>query len=828
MMRSLYSAISGIDVNQKAMDILGNNISNVNTVGYKSGRAVFQDLLSQTLVGGKAPTDARGGINPRQVGLGSYLAAVDTVFETGTMQTTSKNSDLAIQGEGFFVLRGETENDYLYSRAGDFNFDRSGALTNPGGYNVQGWMADPDTGELETNGSVSDIIVDSEYKTIQAQATTEVSMAGVLNSEADPTVVEYPALLHYADPADEIMSIYSENGVKMDLSDNEPIKIKAHSTDMTDMKYVYNSSDVNLNLENDQNLLIYINSTAYTFTYGTDFDTMGELATALETQLDTLTTAGDFNVTSENGTLKVTRAADDGNDISIDSFSGSPYLAVVMSNLSGTFDDVGDTRSSDEMYFESQIYAERDFSNLTELGVKIEQTLDGNVIDANMFNVSYDNTDGTFTYEIDAGASATDVSLSGFSLDKAYSGSVFENNIVPAGSSTITATAGNTATSKSGTFLRTAEDDDPLTELFTSSGDSLGLDATAIIQIDASVAGSDVAGTGSIPANGSTLDDFRKAIADYMGYDSSSESVLAQHLGSFDENDGKLQLTGENGKPNEIDYIKFEVVGGGSYEQFYDYYEYQTVQNASGGQLITSQTIYDSQGEAHTLQYDFKLEDSSDNIWRLTMSSPDSGSTVTFNETTGSDVFLNFNSNGSFNFMSAPDGQRISELTINYDPGTGAGVITDVSVDLGTASKFDGLYVSADEGSISQSEQDGYPTGSLESTLFNPAGEIIGYYTNGQVQTIAQISLAIFTNNQGLLKVGDTTFQATANSGEATIGKPQTSFRGDIASGALENSNVDMSSEFVNMITTQRGFQANSRVITTSDEMLQELMTLKR
>ncbi len=834
MMRSLYSAISGLGVNQKAMDVLGNNISNVNTVGYKSGRAVFQDLLSQTLVGGKAPTDARGGINPRQVGLGSYLAAVDTMFETGTMQTTAKNSDLAIQGEGFFVLRGEGANEYIYSRAGDFNFDSTGALTNPGGFNVQGWMVDPATGELQTDGTVSDIILSTDYQTAQARATTEVSLSGVLNTEANPTVLEYPSLLHYADPADSIFSVYSENGANMDLSDNEPIKVKAHAAGVTDMKYVYNGSDVNMNLENDKALLIYMNSTAYTFTYGTDFNTMNGLANAIEGRLDTVAgAAGTFDVTVTNGTLKVDRVASAGATVSIDSFSGTPLLAVSLSNLANTYDDVGDTKSSSEMYFESQIYAGRDFTTLTDLAVAIEGELDGNVISSNEFSVRYDNTTGQFAFEIDHNTNSAigTLSISGLSLDKAYSGSVFENNIVPAGSSSISAayaTPVSASTTLSGTFLRTAQDADPMTELFTSSGDSLGLDATAILQFSASVGGELTPGTASIPAGTSTLNDMRTAIASYLGYDSSNNAEVMQHLASFTDNAGKMKITGERGEPNELDFVKFEVVGGSNYDTFYEYFEYQTLQSADGGTLVTSQTIYDSQGEAHTLQYNFEIEDSLDNQWKLTLTSPDPNVVISFNETTGNEVYLNFNGDGSFNFLSSPTGQRVAALTMNFDPGTGAGVVSDIEMNLGTPARFDGIYISADEGSISRSEQDGYSTGTLESTLFNPAGEIIGYYTNGQVSTIAQIALATFTNNQGLLKVGDTTFKATANSGDGAIGKPQTGFRGDIASGALENSNVDLSAEFVGMITTQRGFQANSRVITTSDEMLKELMSLKR
>lgn len=830
MMRSLYSAISGLGVNQDAMDVLGNNISNVNTVGYKSGRAVFQDLLSQTLVGGKASTDTRGGINPKQVGLGSYLAAVDTIFETGTMQTTAKNSDLAIQGEGFFVLAGDTDSDYLYTRAGDFNFDSTGALTNPAGYNVQGWMVNPETGELDTDGTVDDIVLSTDYQTAQARATTEVSVAGVLNTESDPTILEYPSLLHYADPGDSIFSVYSSDGANMDLSDNEAIKVKAHTAGMTDMRYVYNESDVNLDLENDQNLLVYINSTAHTLTYGTDYTTTSGLANSLESLLNTEAGAADFNVSVVNGTIRVNKIADAGADVTIDSFSGNALLAVGLSDLVHTYDDAGDTKSSDEFYFESQIYAGRDFTTLAELASAIEDELDGNVISANEFSVSYDNTTGQFDFEIDntINSAIGTLSISGLSLDKAYSGTVFENNIVPSGSSSITASWGVTNSSQSETFLRTAEDNDPLTELFTSAGDSLGLDATAILQFSASVGGSDLPGTASIPAATSTLDDLRTAIVEYLGYDSSSADEVLQHIASFDENAGQLQITGERGEPNELDYVKFEVVGSGTYDTFYDYYEYQTTQSADGGRLSTSQTIYDSQGAAHTLQYLFEVEDTVDNVWKLTMSSPDTNSTITFNETTGSEVFLHFNADGSFNYLSTSSGQRISELTMNFDPGTGAGVINDINVDLGTASRYDGIYISADESGIATTAQDGYPTGTLESTLFNTAGEVIGYYTNGQVATIAQIALATFTNQQGLLKVGDTIFQATSNSGDAAIGTPQTGFRGDIASGALENSNVDLSSEFVSMITTQRGFQANSRVITTSDEMLQELMSLKR
>ncbi|PLX65943.1 MAG: hypothetical protein C0603_13285 [Denitrovibrio sp.] len=292
------------------------------------------------------------------------------------------------------------------------------------------------------------------------------------------------------------------------------------------MKYVYNGSDVNMNLENDQSLLVYMNSTAYTFTYGTDFSTMNGLANAIEARMDTVAgQTGAFDVSVTGGTLKVDRVMSAGATVSIDSFSGTPLLAVGLSNLANTYDDLGDTKSSSEMYFESQIYAGRDFTTLTDLAVAIEGELDGNVISSNEFSVSYDNTTGQFAFTIDHNTNSAigTLSLSGLSLDKAYSGSVFENNIVPAGSSSLSASYGMTAQSTlSGTFLRTAQDNDPMTELFTSSGDSLGLDATAIVQFSSSVGGVLTPGSASIPAGTSTLDDMRTAIAEYLGYDSSN------------------------------------------------------------------------------------------------------------------------------------------------------------------------------------------------------------------------------------------------------------------------------------------------------------------
>ncbi|MDF2635449.1 MAG: flgE [Pelosinus sp.] len=169
-MRSLFSGVSGLKNSQTRMDVVGNNISNVNTIGFKSGRVTFQDMLSQTLNGAASAQGNRGGTNPKQIGLGMGIASIDTLFTDGSVQSTGKNTDLCISGNGFFIL-GEGDKQY-YSRAGAFEFDSAGNYVVPGsGLKVQGWMADA-KGVINSNAGVADIVV-PVGKTMAAVATTE-------------------------------------------------------------------------------------------------------------------------------------------------------------------------------------------------------------------------------------------------------------------------------------------------------------------------------------------------------------------------------------------------------------------------------------------------------------------------------------------------------------------------------------------------------------------------------------------------------------------------------------------------------------------------------
>jgi flagellar hook protein FlgE len=161
-LRSLFSGVSGLQNHQTMMDVIGNNIANINTVGYKGSRASFSETFSQTLRSATQPTSDNGGTNPLQVGLGMSVSSIDTLFTQGSLQTTGNATDLAIQGSSFFAVNknGQT----FYTRAGSFTFDSTGTLVSSGtGAIVQGKLADS-SGVLPTGTQLQDIKIALDQK----------------------------------------------------------------------------------------------------------------------------------------------------------------------------------------------------------------------------------------------------------------------------------------------------------------------------------------------------------------------------------------------------------------------------------------------------------------------------------------------------------------------------------------------------------------------------------------------------------------------------------------------------------------------------------------
>ena len=241
MMRSLFSGVSGLKNHQTRMDVIGNNISNVNTTGFKSSRVTFTDMLSQTLTGASTPQDNIGGTNPKQIGLGSSVGSVDLIFTNGSVQSTGKNTDLCLSGNGLFVVKRGDET--FYTRDGAFEFDAEGNYVLPGsGLFVQGWMAKGDD-PPETTGGTENIIVKAG-KSMKASQSTMSTYVNNLNGGLEGHEIS-TVKVEYADGTSETVDSYDPklgsltvtvDGVEYDVDPDlswSPILVAP--SDVTDM-----------------------------------------------------------------------------------------------------------------------------------------------------------------------------------------------------------------------------------------------------------------------------------------------------------------------------------------------------------------------------------------------------------------------------------------------------------------------------------------------------------------------------------------------------------------------------------------------------------------
>jgi flagellar hook protein FlgE len=208
MLRSMFSAISGLRGHQIMMDVIGNNIANVNTVGFKSGRVNFQDILSQTVHGATAPSGGLGSINPAQIGLGMTVAGIDVLQTQGNLQSTGKTTDMAIQGDAFFI---ESDgNQTVYTRDGAFDIALDGSLGNPAsGLKVQGWQADA-AGLIDITQPITNLVIPIGQRTTALQ-TSHVTLGGNLDAGATAAVVGPPAIPATSVPT--TMTVFDSLGI---------------------------------------------------------------------------------------------------------------------------------------------------------------------------------------------------------------------------------------------------------------------------------------------------------------------------------------------------------------------------------------------------------------------------------------------------------------------------------------------------------------------------------------------------------------------------------------------------------------------------------------
>ncbi len=755
----MFSGLSGLRNQQMALDVVGNNIANVNTVGFKTSRIQFAELLSQTIRGASSPqADGMGGTNPIQVGLGIATSAIEVSHQQGNLQSTGNMSDLAIQGNGFFVLSDGSSQSY--TRAGAFSFDSKGTLVSSDGRAVQGWQADS-TGVIDKNASLGNMTIPIG-QTINANATTEIQYAHNLDSRSNqlgaPILAEgnsanvervygkytgdTTASADQATAGDgslpitdmvgsHLISIYAETHIGSNGALNGTETLSSLGITVADL------SNFRVNIDGSANRL--------NLTSGLN-TTVNDLISAINSQIKGVTAELSAN------NVKLTRTvAGESATVSVEDtdYSVTGIAAKIFGgNLYGAWASHAETTG-----IKTGIAATDTLATYTAGGMNLSRDLRVTL--------------GTNTYDYNA------------------------NTRGLTGATTVSGMIDDFNAWATGVPINVFMGLDKSGQIFVAHKTS---DTSGAVKVD------DFGGASGIADKlfATTGDWGTEGVAAFGGKHSSAAYVTDQ----FQEADGGG--------------THYSAVGFASGDNTLDGLPGVTIMASSSGfktgsivintvdptQHVVSTQVFDSLGNAHNVS--LTLTRTSDNNWDWAASGVGVSGAGT----------LTFDSNG--------------KLQSGATSGTIAVAASGGSNSLTVTPDFSNITQYADQSTMVHVEQDGYANGSLSTFSIDASGEVLGIYTNGLNQKIGQIAVAAFNNPGGLIKVADTMFVSSNNSGEPQVGQPNTGGRGALSAGTLEMSNVDVAQEFANMIIYERGFQANSKMITTGDELLNTLVSMKR
>jgi len=809
MLKSLYSGVSGLQSHQIAMDVESNNIANVNTTGFKYSRANFSNLLAQTRSIATAPQGELGGKNAVQVGLGSTVSSMTTIFSQGSIQNSDKNTDVAIQGDGFFIVSPNGGNSYKYTRAGDFKFDANGNFVDNNGFIVQGWVRDQTTGKVDSTAPIENINIPPGLTT-PASPTSEITLKANLNAG---TLVEsyspaYPvgstpspsfghtapsALDKNGNPIEsgDLGVMFNDTGEGFSLQEGQGVWASFRNSSVTSANNILataadSSESITFTLDDGTTEVINFN-----FLAG---NTAAQNA-AIEVSAINSKTATTGIIASLNGTQLVIE-----NSNANSSASHNIRVAAVSSANVGLVDTEDSTTAYTYTYnstgpttVEGSSKEFRTMSDLREAMEKQARAESATVSDIITTTVAATAT-ATHTIDIDG----TSVSITNNNGDDAAT--VASNY----------ASAINTAM---GAGWATA----------VGSKLTIANPSGADISIDTTTANGNDAGLSGLPAD---------LVTPSASYFENNIKVLISDQGKFEisnpggsignDYDVNLAITGfsaigtnENPRFTKNMEALNSVIGSGSTGRAFS-------QSFNAATHSSSIDIFDSLGSKHTIRMEFRktaVNASTGSTWDMTITVP-TPSTIDnvapFGEKKGS---IRFNSDGSLSTFNPPN--------VSFTGNNGSSPEQQVNLNFGTSNLFDGMTSFDSRSSTSGISQDGFTGGDLVGIRIDQSGTIVGSFSNGRSFGLAQVGMAKFTNNEGLATEGGSVYVQTANSGDPIIGAAATSGRGFIQSSALEASNVDLSRSLTQLIIIQRGYQANGKTITTSDQLLQTLIGLK-
>lgn len=819
MMRSLWSGVSGLQSHQVAMDVEGDNISNVNTPGYKYSRANFSDMLSQTAKPATAPEGELGGKNAMQVGLGTQIISTQQVFTQGSLQTTDIWSDMAIQGEGFFIISPDGGLTKYYTRNGAFTRDVLGNFVDSNGYIVQGWMRDEDTGTIDPTVPVTNINIEPGLS-MPAKPTTEIRYKGNLN--IGEHIGAQSAAIYSLDSnhgwfdtagngiltADKLFAPTRGASTENDTSKNSLYMDSKNQVRLrergVDMGVVYDEKGDALNLRDGQGIWVSYADAKATFTgngnngitmpnanggsldiniNGIDIrrtvknlnEVMGAInefsiqtgvkATVINgTQLQ-LTNQNNIGTTATAKNIKI--HANAGNNIQfINGQNANAFSAAVITAYQYTYSSVGGVTA--HSYDDSAV---RQFTTTEDLREAMQQ-------DAR----KYINYDGALLTYAAQPAGAPRSAASQWFTNNAFTQPAY-NNKNDGVRVTVNAKGQFEINNPAGDAFN---EDDYKGNAFANNDGDVITDRTVNNQTD--------------PANRNTNEDDKVLTIAVTALSTNSVNTNTRMKDAFSNLNGSLSSGASTGKTSSA--LKM-----------------------SAHSMTTE--FYDSLGSKHQITVEYrKVSYSPENgtEWSIMVTVPEPG---VINTDPEAGAYKNVIT-GNIRF--GTDGALIgySPSVINYTANNGSAAGQTIALNFGTLGGFDGITSYDSKSNTENIAQDGYTGGTLNGLRIDQSGKIIGSFTNGHGLALAQVSMATFTNNNGLEKLGGNVWGETANSGGPVIGAASTGSRGKINASTLEMSNVDLSHAFTQLIVIQRGYQANSKTITTSDTMLNTLLQLKQ
>ncbi|EAV9624112.1 flagellar hook protein FlgE [Campylobacter jejuni] len=839
MMRSLWSGVSGLQAHQVAMDVEGNNISNVNTTGFKYSRADFGTMFSQTVKIATAPTDGRGGSNPLQIGLGVSVSSTTRIHSQGSVQTTDKNTDVAINGDGFFMVSDDGGLTRYLTRSGDFKLDAYGNFVNNAGFVVQGWNINWDTQSIDSSRTPQNIFIDPGMH-IPAAKSTEVAIKANLNSGLNIGNAARP--LYALDSIHGFNKKTGETKNENDTGITQFYTTSKNGIEVTekgvDAGALFNGKGQGLNLREGQGIWVsYANSTFSTDKGNSDvFDPNNKTAqnnvifwgdqnkpVIMDITLNGVQIRND-NIKSLDEAIAYintfTNPADgrDGTGVIATKKEDGSGITFTNQNSNGTTDnmkniDLQINTGNQAGELQNVPVANGNFNwnamNLNSLAAQADSKwIAGNfqnngnrvqVVTAHKYVYSSNPVQIAPMYNPDGGKTWNqgDMNTAGTP----------ENNYRLAVNGALLNTQVRT--------FRTTED---LREL---------------LQRDARY-GVDYDGSGSFEANGSDVNEGVTITITENGNFSISNpnktttppaGIQQNNRTNHDLNFNVTAYTDALGKVSTNDAFTkiFKAFDG-----------VQTVgsQKKESEQLKLSAfsaglEIYDSLGSKHTLEVQFVKQSTTQdggNEWQMIIRVPEPAEINTTGEGPNNIVVgtARFNNDGSL--------ASYNPKTLNFSPNNGAAPNQQIKLSFGTSGSNDGLVSSNSASTLTGQATDGYTSGNLkpDAIRVDDKGNILGEFTNGKTFAVAKMAMASVANNSGLEEIGGNLFKVTANSGAIVVGEAGTGGRGEMKTSALEMSNVDLSRSLTELIIIQRGYQANSKTISTSDQMLQTLIQLKQ